>query len=210
MTTVLESLGDKLDPRHTALLVVDMQNDFCASEGYVAKVGRDVSRCQAAVKPISQLVDAARASGVRVAWVQAQYDPDKIPEPMRVRLNKMGNGVFACLGGSWGAEPYGVTPAKGETVVVKHCFSGFSGTDLDRLLREGGIRSLVIVGVQTNVCVDSTLRDAHSRGYYIVVPRDGVASHMKEAHEATLINVAFCYGDVVDSADVLKHWMGPA
>ena len=202
----LDTLTLRVAPRHTALLVVDMQNDFCAEGGYVSKLGRDVTACQRIVPQLEALVAGARLSGVPVIWIRADYEAEKVPEPMRLRQTQMGRGLSCCIPGSWGAEPFALRSQAGEAVVTKHSYSAFIGTDLDATLRGMGVRSLVVAGVQTNVCIESTIRDAHSLGYYLIVPRDGVASHMAYEHEATLRNVAFLFGDVVDSAELLGHW----
>jgi ureidoacrylate peracid hydrolase len=202
----LATLAERLHPLHACLLVVDLQNDFCADGGYVNRLGRDVRACQAVIGPIGSMVEAARTAGVPVIWLHAEYDADVVPEPMRLRQAKIGSGAPCCARGSWGAEPYGLAPAPHETVVRKHTFSGFTGTSLDALLRSRGVRTLVVVGVQTNVCVESTLREGHSLGYYVVVPRDCVASHMPDEHAATLANTAFLFGDVVDSEGVTACW----
>ena len=204
--TPLETLSQRVAPRHTALLVIDMQNDFCAEGGYVSKLGRDVTACQAIVPRLETLIAGARRFGVPVLWVQADYGSERVPEPMRLRQSQMGRGFTCCVEGSWGAAPFGLVPGSDEATVVKHSYSGFIGTDLDLRLRAMRVRSLVVAGVQTNVCVESTIRDAHSRGYYSVVPRDAVASHMASEHEATLRNVAFLFGDVVETPDLLNLW----
>ena len=91
-------------------------------------------------------------------------------------------------------------------LTTKHTYSGFAGTDLAARLAALGRKTLVFTGVQTQVCVESTLRDAHSLGYFCVVPQDAVGSHTPALHEATLNNVRFLFGDVCASADVRKAW----
>ena len=202
----LRSLAEKVDPRHAAVVVVDMQNDFCHADGYVGRMGRDVTPCQQVTGPLGRLLAAARAVGAPVVWLRAQYDPDLVPEPMRARQQEMGKGAVACAGGTWGADFFDLAPAPGEAVVTKHSFAGFTGTDLDTRLKALGVRTVIITGVQTNVCVDSTLREAHALGYYVVVPRDCVASHMAAEHQATLNTVTFLFGDVVQSGELMAAW----
>ena len=113
---------------------------------------------------------------------------------------------MCCAPGTWGADWYEVQPAAGEPVVTKHCYSGFTGTDLDAQLKERGIRALVFSGVQTHVCVESTLRDAHSRGYFCTVAEDCVASHTPAAHQQTLANVRLLFGEVASAAEITKAW----
>lgn len=203
--TLPPPLREKLS-RRAALIVIDMQNDFCAEGGYVSKLGRDPAPCRAIVPKLGELIVAARAAGVPVLWLMADYDPDKIPAAMRVRLTEMGMTETCCAQGTWGAAPFGVAPAAGESVTIKHCFSGFIGTDLDARLKSLGVETLIFAGVQTNVCVESTLRDAHSYGYVPVLASDCVASHMPAQHEATLVNVRFALGYVTDSAALKDAW----
>jgi ureidoacrylate peracid hydrolase len=206
VTELLRTLADRLAPAHTALIVVDMQNDFCAPGGYVANLGRDVSACGAIVPAVNALVAGARAHGVPVIWLMAEYEDADVPVPMLAKKMEMGVRAISCARGTWGAEAFGVAPLPDEPVVVKHCYSGFVGTDLQARLAARNIATLVFAGVQTNVCVDSTLRDGHSLGHYIVVAGDCVASHMPAAHAATLDNVRFLFGDVADGAAIVSAW----
>ena len=96
--------------------------------------------------------------------------------------------------------------ADGEYIVKKHRYGAFTGTALDNTLRENGIRTLVVTGVQTNVCVETTLREGLSRGYYIVVPADCVATHSSDLHDATLQNVERLFGDVTSTAALMATW----
>jgi ureidoacrylate peracid hydrolase len=103
-----------------------------------------------------------------------------------------------------------VRPAEGEPVVTKHTYSGFIGTELHQRLGQLGARTLVFAGVQTQVCIESTVRDAHSLGYLCVVPEDAVGSHSPALHDATLTNIRFLFGDVCTAADVAAAWGGRA
>lgn len=209
MKELLE-VADRLAPGHTAVLVVDMQNDFCANGGYVDKViKRDLSACQAVAGPVNELVAAARAAGVPVVWLRADYRRERIPESMRAKLDKQGVTEVCCVPGTWGADWFGVAPAEGEPVVTKSSYSGFHATGMEQTLRGLGARTVVFCGVQTHVCVESTLRDAHSLGFYCVVPQECVASHTPPAHEATLANVRFLFGDVVTLGQVTSRWSQP-
>lgn len=205
----LATLAERLAPSHSALLIVDMQNDFCAAGGYVEKVlGKDAGQCRAVVAPIAALADRARTARVPVLWVRADYSPDKVPPHMALKAHERGSAAPFCHGGTWGAEFFELGPAAGEAVIDKHCFSAFIGTTLERRLREADIRTVVLAGVQTNVCIESTLRDAASLGFHVVVPTDCVASHAPVLHDATLKNVAFLFGDVLPSTEVARIWQG--
>ncbi len=208
---VLRTPAERLAPQHTALVVVDMQNDFCAERSYVEEViGREASACRAVVTPIMNLVGLARAAGVPVFWIRANYDLDKLPAGMAVRFAAQGKGRVCCGTGSWGIDFYGVEPAPGEALIEKHCFSGFMGTDLDSRLRSHAIRSLVFAGVQTNVCVDATLRDGLARGFHVALAADCCASHTAELHDSTIKNVRLAMGDVLSGMEIAAFWRTPA
>lgn len=199
-------LADRLSPQRTAVVVVDMQNDFCAPGGYIDGIGKDVGGIAAIVDPLNAVLGSARAAGVPVVWLAACYDETLLPPSMVVQKRRIGADAICCGQGTWGFEFFGTRPADGEPVFEKNNYSGFSNPEFDRYLRARGIESLLFCGVQTNVCVESTLRDAHSRGYYVSVAADAVASHTQHLHEATLANVQFLLGDVVTSADIRLQW----
>lgn len=207
MTTThfLQTAEARLDPAHTAVLVVDMQNDFCAEDGYIEKtVGMSAAACRAVAAPIMALVADARSAGVPVIWVRANYDSHRLPPGMLAKLSQRGTNV--CASGTRGAEFYQVAPAPGETVFEKHSYSAFAGTDLDARLRAKGIRTVVVAGVQTNACVDTTLRDAVCVGFYAALVSDCVAAFNPALHEATVKNVQFLFGDVLDRAAIASIW----
>lgn len=203
------ALDAKLVARRCALVVIDMQNDFCAPGGYIDKaMGKDVSAAAGIVESLQSLLNAARAADVPVLWVYADYSHDKLPDSMRVKLKARGITAECCKPGTWGADWFGVAPLAAEHKVAKHTYSGFAGTTLEALLAELSVRTLVFAGVQTQVCVESTVRDAHSLGYFCVVPQDAVASHTPALHDATLNNIRFLFGDVCTAADVAAAWAG--
>jgi ureidoacrylate peracid hydrolase len=101
-----------------------------------------------------------------------------------------------------------LTPEDGEVVVRKHRYSAFSGTNLDVILRAHEIRTCIVTGVSTNVCVESTLRAAFDLGYYIVVPRDATASWSEQLGDATLANVTHRFGIVSSVAEIVDAWRG--
>jgi ureidoacrylate peracid hydrolase len=201
------TLEEKLATPRSALLVIDMQNDFCAPGGYLERVmGKDVAAAKGVAAAIGLLLEAARVASIPIFWVRADYSHDRIPDSMRVKLRARGIDAECCKPGTWGAQWFGVRPYDAESVVTKHTYSGFAGTDLHRRLHALGRRTLVFTGVQTQVCVESTLREAHSLGYFCVVPQDAVGSHTPSLHEATLNNVRFLFGDVCATADVCRAW----
>ena len=204
---LLNGLEEILNPRHTAIVVVDMQNDFCAENGYIhATQGADMSGNRSLAERIGRLVKAGRMAGCEIVWVKAIYDHDLLPAPMLSKMLERGNGAVCCASGSWGADFYEISPENGEQVVEKRCYSAFHNTQMDDILRRRGIKSLIITGVATNVCVDSTLREAFFHGYYIVMPPDCVGSANMPLHEATIKSVEFIFGDVPESKKVIQMW----
>ena len=208
MDKILYELTDKINPVHTAVLVVDLQNDFCAPEGYVGqRFGCDPQANESLAKRNVELTEVARRAGVLIIWIQAIYDPEHLSAPM-IMKGGQSNKEKRCLDGTWGAEFYNVQPEEKDLVIQKHRYSAFSGTSLDNHLRRHAIKTTVITGVSTNICVESTLREAFNLGYYVVIPRDCVAGNNEKLHEATLQNVEFLLGDVTESSSLIEHWSG--
>ena len=205
---MLRTVQEQLRPAHTALLVVDMQNDFCAEGGFLQR-----ARAGAADGPairvednlrvannIGALAGSARAAGVLVAWIRSIYDFKYLAE---AHIAKRNGREGLCNEGSWGAEFFRIQPQPGDIVVDKHTFSGFHGTDLHARLQARGIRTLLMTGVATNVCVDSTLREGFFLGYHIVVAEDCVGSSNRAGHEGTLSTVRVNFGTVMPAAQIL-------
>lgn len=208
MPDVLETVDARLAPARSAVIVIDMQNDFCAEGGYVETVvGRDAGPCRAVAEPIAALAADARAAGVPVIWVRADYEPSKIPVGMLAKQHERSTSV-CCAPGSWGYDFYGVSPGPEDPLFDKHCYSAFVGTELEAYLRNRGIETLVFAGVQTNVCVETSFRDAVCRGFYGVLAVDCVASHAPPLHEATIANIGFLFGDVLPRETIAGYWKG--
>lgn len=204
---LLIGLETRARPSHSALVVIDMQNDFCAEGGYIHRVFKpDMSGNGALAARIMTLAGAARAAGIAVIWVQAIYDRKYLAAPALAKQREAGIDLVCCAEGSWGAAFFGVEPLPTEPVVQKHRYSAFFETALERMLRERAIRTVVLTGVATNTCVDATLRDAFFRGFYVVVPEDAVGSHVPALHEATLRQVRMLYGDVTTTDALSRLW----
>ncbi len=182
----------ELDPEWTAVLVVDMLNDFLDADGAMPLEGGD-----ALYEPQQRLIDTARAAGSRVIWVCDEH-PENDSEFDKRSVH--------CLAGSWGAQivPQ-LDPRPDEYRVPKRRYSGFFETDLDLRLREFGIRHLVMMGVVTNICVRSTVHDAFFRGYDVIVPTECVMATGEREQASTLYDIDTHFGTVVPLADVLRH-----
>jgi len=199
-------LARNVAPGSTALVVIDVQNDFCAKGGYYDKTGADLSFAASAVDRLVRLIDAARDAGVRVIYARNHYDPVYISEAQKARLRRVGWDIPYCRQGTWGADFYRVAPRPDEVIVTKHRFEAFYGTDLEVVLGVYKIQNLLMTGVATNVCVESTLRSAFFRDFEVVVVEDCCAARNTRAHEATLDNVRQFFGMVASADDVEQLW----
>ncbi|MDB5771330.1 MAG: ureidoacrylate peracid hydrolase [Burkholderiales bacterium] len=203
---ILRTLNDKVAPGNAALIVVDVQNDFCADDGVFGRTGNDLTMVQKAVPKLQQLIEGARAAKVPVIFIQAIYDPVYLPPAWHERNARIGFETPRCVGGSWGAEFYKVAPLPGETIVRKHRYSAFVDTELDLILRSQRIQTVIVAGVATNICVESTARDAFMKNYYVAFMDDASATYRKEQHDGTLSNIALAFGTVTTVAEVLDAW----
>jgi nicotinamidase-related amidase len=202
----------------TALIVVDLQNDFCAPDGWLASVGVDVSVLAPAVELVAGLVPAARAAGLPVIWlnwgnrpdqanlppgVARVYDPDGTGRGIGFRLRPQAGGVLTK--GSWGAALVdGLTPAPADIGVDKYRMSGFWDTPLDTILRNQRVDTLIFAGVNSDQCVYATLIDAACIGYDVVMLGDACATTSPPyCHEATLYNTRQCFGFTTSTPSLL-------
>lgn len=208
MTDFLATPEDKLDPRRSAVLVVDVQNDFAHPDGFAGQAGAQLEAAHAAVDRLVSIVDEARRLGVPVIHVRAHYDDAFTGGPMAERLaRRSGPGPGQrCVSGTWGADFYKVVPAEGEYVINKHRYSGFIGTDLEMILHKNGIETLVVGGLTTDVCVESTVRDAFHRDFYVIVLSDGTATPNAQSHEASLGIMGRMFGDLMTTDQVVDVW----
>lgn len=203
---LLVTLAQKAAPENAALVVVDVQNDFCADDGYFGKVGADVKRVQRMVPTLQRLIDRARQAGVLVVFVQAIYDAEYVSAPMRERNLRKGREMPRCQTGTWGADFYGVQPRPGDAVVVKHRYSGVINTELDAVLKRHGVKSLLMTGVATDTCVESTARDAYFIDYYVTLVEDCCGAFNDADHKGALARFDRDYGPVVGAADIIACW----
>ena len=178
-----------------AVLVVDMLNDFCKEGGcMVLQEGLE------AVAPIANLIDQARAHGVPVIYINDCHRPGKYDKEFDKRTPH-------CIDGTWGAQVIDeLAPLEQDYCIKKRRFSGFFQTDLDLVLRELGVKTVVVTGVVTNICVRSTCHDAFFLGYKVVVPRDCVRATGPREQESTLWDLETQYGSVTTSDKVIQKF----
>lgn len=208
---VYTTLDEIVCPQHTALLVIDVQNDFFSKDGLFGRHGGDVEQLRSTLPNIRRVIDDARSSGVLTVFVQHVSLPRHLTEsPAWIRFQTVRYGLppeeHFQLKGSWGAEfVEEIKPNSEDIIVTKHRSSAFIGTDLDMILRSNSVKSVVIVGDVTQGCVESTARDAAFFDYYSVVLSDAVASLDQRLHEASLLVMASRV-DVTTSETVLNIW----
>ena len=203
---LLWTLDQKAAPAHAALLVVDVQNDFIAEGGFFHRAGYDLSNLRAAVPPLKRLLEGARRAGVLVIFIRAIYDPEYLSGPMRERNRRRHLEMPRCLTGTWGAEFFEVQPAAVEPVIIKHRYSAFAGTELDQMLRRRGIRSLLLSGVTTDTCVESTAREAYFRDYYVTMIADCCGAISEQDHRGALARAERDFATIATSAEIVQAW----
>lgn len=203
----------------TALIVIDMQRDFCAPGGYADQAGLEIDRLRAPIPAIARLLDSARSLGLLVVHTREGHRPDltDLHESKRRRAEHAGApiGARGPLGRLLVRGEYGhdlideLRPLANEPVIDKPGYSAFAYTDLDLLLRRRGIGHLVLCGVTTEVCVSSTLRAAVELGYACTLVGDACGSPSAGLHAAALAMVEVeggLFGRVLDSRSVLAEW----
>jgi ureidoacrylate peracid hydrolase len=210
----LLTLPDKVDPAHTALIVVDVQNDFCAEGGMMDHEGLDLSAVQAMAAALPGLIEEARRAGVLVVFIRNVYSSEGnmyLSDSWLEQASRRRAGSYTtrdvCGADSWEGDFFGdVRPQPGEPIVTKHRFSAFHNTDLDTILRAHGIRTLVMTGVASNVCVETTAREGFVRDYYIVFLEDGTACYSPDDHAAALRVIDRFFGQVASISEVQEAW----
>lgn len=212
---VFTELSEIVDPAHTALLIVDMQRDFCCAGGSFDQSGVDLSMYPPVIERIAELIAAAREAGVLPVFIQMTVLPGQASDsPAQIRFNlRLHDGhhgetepLAYTLDGSDGQKFVpGLEPRDGELVVKKYRSSAFWGTNLDLLLRSNGIKSVVVTGCTTEGCVESTARDAMFSDHYVVIVTDAVASDDPAQHEASMYLMARRF-DLATSDVIRKLW----
>jgi ureidoacrylate peracid hydrolase len=214
-----------IDLARTAVVVVDMQNDFGAEGGMFHRAGVDISSIRQAIVPTARVLAAARTSGVKIVYLKTEYRPDlsdvgPVDSKIWINLTRVGVGERVTtpdgtegqilIRDSWNTQIVcELVPEPGDIVVSKHRYSGFYGTDLELILRGLGIQYLVFTGCTTSVCVESTMRDAMERDFRCVLLADCTAEPIGQGlsrsnHDASLLVLQIGFGWISDSA----HFIG--
>ena len=201
-------LAAMLPPASTALVVVDIQTDFAAPEGLMGSFGADLAPVEAAIDRIEALVAAARKAGVTMAFMRVVTRPETDPAVLKTLMARRGmpGGEAICRADDGGANYYRVAPLPGDIEIEKLMFDSFHGTDLDQQLKARGIDTVVMTGVSTECCVDSTARSAFHYGYNVFVVSDACAAYEPGLHAATLAVLEKNLALLAVSDAVIEAW----
>ncbi|MBV8362458.1 MAG: isochorismatase family protein [Deltaproteobacteria bacterium] len=214
----------RIDLSRTAVLVVDMQNDFAAPGGMFDRAGIDISLIRTTLAPAQKVLAAARKAAIPIVYLKMEYQPDLSDlgapdEPNRIKHGRFGVGQPVktpdghegriLVHGTWNTEIVSeLAPQAGDLVVSKNRYSGFYETNLDAALRTRIVKYLILTGCTTSVCVESTLRDAMFRGYSCLLLSDCTAEPVG-THDASLLVIEKLFGWVATSGDLLKALSEP-
>jgi nicotinamidase-related amidase len=209
-----ETLEEIVEPRNTALIVVDVQNDFCTEGGVNHKEGKSLLKGKTIIDNLKLLIPEARKVNVPVIYTlntslhdRKSDSTSRIRYLMRLMKNYDPNMLVEhTLDGSWGQQVIDeIKPEAKDWIVKKNRPSAFVNTNLDLLLRTNNIKTVLVTGVVTNVCVESTARDALFHDYLVVVLEDCIDGHDKNLVSAALKIIESLY-DVASTDDIIKIW----
>ncbi len=209
----------KLDLAKAAILVIDMQNDFCHPQGWLASIGVDIRVARDPIAPLKQLLPRLRQASIPIVWLNWGNRPDLLNISANLRHVYNASGQATGLGdplpqsgskvltkGSWSAAIVDELPTDPDDIYIdKYRMSGFWDTPLDSILKNLGRTTLFFTGVNADQCVMTTLQDAHCLGYDCILIADGTATTSPDyCLKATVYNVNQCFGFVTDTEAVIE------
>ncbi len=199
-------LSEKIKPEHTALLVIDIQNDFCAPDGLLGKRSRDLSLMDPMIDKLIRLITTADNKNVLTIYSQQIYDPQKL-NPLQKEQYDLDGKLITCDISTSGYKFYRINPPL-EKVYIKHNYNIFSNPKIIEILERHRIKTLIITGVDSQYCIETAIRNGFDLGYKIVVPEDLIATSAKhiDMQNRTLELVRKTYGVVVKCDDLVNLW----
>ncbi len=211
---VLSSIQDQLDPKHTAVIVIDVENGFTSDDSTLGRAGLDMSEGRQAIPRMNELLRAARAAGIHIVYLQSVYNRE---------MNLLNNYAFwgpwenmAIHDFTWETEfaPALEQPRPEDMIVKKYNYDAFSDTPLSLHLRSRGIKTCVFIGIETCTCVETSARHAFILGYHVVITSDACAccgtsaEESRELHAAALRILGARFGKVMSAAEIAGAWSG--
>jgi len=194
-----------LDPATTALVIIDMQNDFCHADGYYAQAGRDISQLAATTAPVAKLLARARGAGVTVAFTRLVHDEARgaMEERHTIKPRLWTAHGKRLTPGSWGADVVdALRPTAGELIIDKHGYSAFDDTTLEQDLYQRGVKTVLLAGVVTYACVLATGFAAFDRGFDVLLVKDAAGSWIDRLGASTSEVVDLLLGRAVTSDEI--------
>ncbi|WP_010530595.1 cysteine hydrolase family protein [Lentibacillus jeotgali] len=203
-----EKVRESLFDRKTALVLIDLQNDFCHLDGTASKRGKSITNFQDTFKSIVHLLNVARRENIPIIHTISEHSVWSQSPSRKERFGRQEqkNTLSYCQPGTWGANIYHLfEPEPNEKVIIKHRYSAFLYTNLELILRASQIEHIILVGIYTNVCIDSTARDGYMRDFCVTVPYDCVASDDEEKHEYALHLLKGTFANIVHSSKLIEQ-----
>jgi len=188
-------------------VIIDVQNDYCHDDGTLNKFGRNAGDIRRMVPRLKEVLEKARQARVPIVHVRmANSELTKSDAYLEHRSRRLGGTGEVCQEGSWGADFYEIKPQPGEPVVTKNRPSAFVNTNFETILRARGIKTVILAGVTTDVCVESTARDAFMHDYHVVLLSDCTGVDDPVVQQAALERVGRYFGYIVASEEVVQAW----
>lgn len=165
-------LEDVINLGPTAILVIDLQNAYCSKKGSMARLGHDISINEEIVSRVSNFLDKARKFTTLVIFTKMIEDPEYMADNAKLKATMAKDTVAVSSPGTFDFEYAEIKPNDTDKEITKKSYDVFSNPDLEKILAESGIKNLIITGVNGDVCVDTTIRSAYTKGYNVIVPED--------------------------------------
>lgn len=207
---LLVTLEETINPQHTALIIVDVQNDFVYGKGNLSSPQGKINPCEEILSPLNRFIDRCRETGVPVFYTFTIHGGDLDLPPYKAMKVKAQVSP-KCLKGSKGADfPEKLNkPLPHEPIVTKHGYDAFADHNLNTLLQNRGVKTLIFSGIDSAVCVDTTLRHAFHLGYYVVFAQDICTSSEPDRHQFAIKLIESQYGWVTTTKEIMQIWGKP-